>query len=197
MDYLIDSFSEKNEAFQNILRLSENESYLDLGAYRGDTIQEFIRSTNGKYSSIIALEPDVKTFKKLKLYAQGSENIRLFNMGIWDEDTSLSFNPSLGRGSSIKSNGTQSLLVTTVDTLYHSQRVSYIKADVEGAEYRAITGARHTLKRDKPKLNIAAYHRSEDIFELPILISSINSEYKIFLRQHPHIPAWDLNLYCI
>lgn len=197
LDYLFNAFSEKDEVFENILKLGDDESYLDLGAYRGDTIQEFLDKTNGKYSSIIALEPDKKTFHKLKQYAGNMPNTRLFNMGIWSEDTDLLFNSSLGRGSSIKSEGTQKLAVTKVDTLYYAQKLTYLKMDVEGSEYEAITGAEKALKRDKPKLNIAAYHRSEDIFKLPVFIHSINPEYKIYLRQHPHIPAWDMNIYCI
>ncbi|HCA56163.1 MAG TPA: FkbM family methyltransferase, partial [Ruminococcaceae bacterium] len=41
----------------------------------------------------------------------------------------------------------------------------------------------------------ALYHRSEDIFKLPLLLKEINPSYRLYLRQHPHIPAWDLNLY--
>ena len=63
--FLTEIFTDKNEIFR-ILDLSGNESYLDLGAYRGDTIQEFLHYTNGSYRHITALEPDKKTFKKLK-----------------------------------------------------------------------------------------------------------------------------------
>ena len=55
---------------------------------------------------------------------------------------------------------------------------------------------KNTLKA-KPKLNFAAYHRTEDIFRLPLLIHALNPTYRIFLRHHPYIPAWDTNLYCI
>lgn len=195
LEYLTGCFSDKEEAFRDILRLDDNESYLDLGAYRGDTIEEFLHYTNGRYSHITALEPDKKTYKKLREYAGGIDNIQLFNMGIWSEDEDLVFNSSLGRGSSISESGTQKLAVTKIDTLYKRRQLTYLKADVEGAEERAIIGGMNTLKRDKPKLNIALYHRSEDIFSLPLLIHSIQPDYKLFIRQHPHIPSWDLNLY--
>ena len=74
---------------------------------------------------------------------------------------------------------------------------TYVKADVEGCEKEMLIGAEKTLKRLKPKLNIAAYHRSCDIFELPLMINELNSAYRIFLRHHRYIPCWDLNLYCI
>lgn len=196
LKYLTDIFTDKEEIFR-ILNLGDHESYLDLGAYRGDTIQEFLHYTNGKYRHITALEPDKKTFRKLKDYAGSMPDTQLWNMGIWDTDCNLFFNASLGRGSSIQTTGTQDLAVTAIDTLYKIQHVSYIKMDVEGAEKQAILGGTHTLRRDKPKLNIALYHRSEDIFTLPLLIHQIQPDYRLYLRQHPHIPAWDLNLYAL
>ena len=196
LKYLTDIFTDKDEAFR-ILDLGGNESYLDLGAYRGDTIEEFLRYTGGHYRHITALEPDKKTFRKLKEYARDISDIQLWNMGIWSSDCDIYFNNSLGRGSSIQENGTQKLPVTNIDTLYQIQKVSYIKIDVEGAEKQALSGGINTLRRDKPKLNIALYHRSEDIFELPLLLHGINPDYRIYIRQHPHIPAWDMNLYAV
>ncbi len=196
MPYLTEVFSDKKEAF-TILKLTDQESYLDLGAYRGDTIEEFLHCTGGHYRHITALEPDRKTFRKLKDYAGTFPDTQLWNMGIWGSDCNLSFRNSLGRGSSVQNAGGQCLAVTKIDTLYQIQQVSYIKMDVEGAEKQALSGGIHTLQRDKPKLNLALYHRSEDIFELPLLLHKIQPAYKIYLRQHPHIPAWDLNLYAI
>lgn len=197
LEYLTSVFTDKEEVFDNILQLGQNESYLDLGAYRGDTIQEFLRHTGTQYRHITALEPDKKTYKKLKEYAGQMNNIQLFNMGIWDSDCDLHFNAESGRGSSVLESGTQALAVTKIDTLYRKRTLSYLKIDVEGAEKQTLSGGIQTLQRDKPKINVAVYHRSEDIFELPLLLHSINPNYKLFLRQHPHIPAWDLNLYAI
>lgn len=196
INYLTEIFTDKDEIFK-ILDLSENESYLDLGAYRGDTIQEFLHYTNGHYRHITALEPDNKTYKKLKDYAGNFPNTQLWNMGIWDCDGYVNFENATGRGSSVKTSGSQRLAVTKIDTLFKRHSVSYIKTDVEGAEMQALKGGIETLMRDKPKLNLALYHRSEDIFTLPLLVHEITPHYQLYLRQHPHIPAWDLNLYGI
>ena len=197
LERLTSCFTPKEEAFENILRLGEDESYLDLGAYRGDTIESFLMHTGGKYRHITALEPDRKTYLKLKQYAGDYPDVQLFNMGIWDSDTDLYFESSLGRGSSVAETGRQSLSVTCIDTLYRKRPVTFIKADVEGAEERAINGGRLVLQRDRPKLDIALYHRTQDIFALPLLIHSIVPDYSLFMRQHPHIPAWDLDLYAL
>lgn len=202
-------FSDKNEAFENILRPGENESYLDLGAYRGDTIEEFLHYSGGNYSQITALEPDSRTYRKLCEYAGSFPRVQLFNMGIWSQDDDLIFNSALGRGSSVneyaaapegaahRRNTSAKLAVTCIDTLYKRRKLSYLKMDVEGAEERAILGGAQVIARDKPKLNIALYHRSEDIFKLPLMIHTIQPDYRLFIRQHPHIPDWDLNLYGI
>ena len=118
-------------------------------------------------------------------------------MGIWNEDTDLCFEASKGRGSSVKASGGNKLAVTTIDTLFRRRKVTYIKTDVEGAEEKALLGGREVIARDKPKMNLALYHRSEDIFSLPLLLKKLNPDYRLYIRQHPHIPAWDLNLYAV
>ena len=53
------------EADMKLLGLSDREHYLDLGAYNGDTIREFLKLTEGKYASIDAFEPDAHNYRKL------------------------------------------------------------------------------------------------------------------------------------
>ncbi len=195
LTYLKSAYSCKDEVFEDILKLSDNENYLDLGAYRGDTIDELLHYTGGKYGQITALEPDRKTFAKLKSHVKDMDNVRLYRMGIWSDDMDIPFDSSLGRGSNIKNSGREMLSVTKIDTLYSRRRLTYLKMDVEGSERQALLGGANVLRRDRPKFNIAVYHRSEDIFSIPLLIHDLVPEYKIHLRQHPYIPAWDLNIY--
>lgn len=189
--------SDKDEAFKNILSLNQNEDYLDLGAYKGDTIEEFLHYCNGSYNSITALEPDVKTYKKLCGYAGSFKNTLLLQNGVYSENTTLGFSCSKGRGSAVSGKKTTDVTVITVDSISKTRPITYLKADVEGLEREMLIGAKETLKNQKPKLNIAAYHKNSDIFTLPILINEINPDYKIYLRHHPYIPAWDTNLYCV
>ena len=105
-----------------------------------------------------------------------------------------------------KGGGRQSVLSTTNGVEINTLSVdsirdkygdfTYIKADIEGMEHKMLTGAENTLKT-KPKLNIAAYHTNSDFFTLINAIHSINPDYKIYLRKHPYIPCWDLNIYCV
>lgn len=186
----------KNEAFENAIRLESKENYLDLGAYRGDTVEEFLQYCGGKYESITALEPDRRTYKKLCDYLENIPNSTAYQKAIYREIKTLTFSSNAGRQSAISSKG-EEIEAITVDELFKDKAVTYIKMDVEGAEIDAIEGAKETLKKQKPKLNIALYHRSGDIFEIPLKIAKINPNYKFFIRRHPYIPCWDMNLYCI
>ena len=67
--------------------------------------------------------------------------------------------------------------------------------DIEGAESKALDGASETIKKYHPKLYVCAYHRNEDFFELVKKIHSLNADYRIYMRHHPYIPAWETNLY--
>lgn len=186
----------KDEAFKKILKLGQNELYVDLGAYNGDTIDEFLRYSGGSYRKIVAFEPNGKNFKKLSEHCLDMKNTELWQLGAYSHNTILTFNNKAGRNSAIADSGVQTR-VAAVDTILCGAAATYIKADVEGADFETLTGAKNTLKKFKPKLNFSAYHRFEDIFRLPLLIKKLNPEYKIYLRHHPYIPAWDTNLYCV
>ncbi len=196
LDTLKKITTDKCEAFENIIKLGDSESYLDLGAYRGDTVEEFLRYCAGKYSGITALEPDRRTFKKLEAYLENIGNSTAYQFAVYRENKTLIFSNKAGRQSTISDKGVETQAVC-VDSLYADKTVTYIKMDVEGAEKEAIQGAEITLKNQKPKLNIALYHRSNDIFSIPLQIAEINPEYKFYLRRHPYIPCWDMNLYCV
>ncbi len=196
MELLDEITTAKDEAFNNILKLGQNELYLDLGAYNGDTIDEFLHYSGGSYRKIVALEPNGKNYKKLSEHCLGMKNTELWQLGAYSHNTILTFNNKAGRNSAISDSGVQTH-VAAVDTILCGAAATYIKADVEGADFETLIGAKNTLKNFKPKLNFSAYHRFEDIFRLPLLIKKLNPEYKIYLRHHPYIPAWDTNLYCV
>ena len=194
-EYLFACRSEKDEVYRNILKLSKNESIVDLGAYDGDTIREFLHFTGGEYRRIFAFEPDEKNFKKLSKKTEGMRALSLFNLGAWNKKETLHFEKKAGR-SSHKSETGVPINFDSVDNVI-TEPVSFIKMDIEGAEKKALDGAKETIKKYKPKLYVCAYHRNEDFFALPEKILSLNPDYNIFLRHHPYIPAWETNFYCV
>lgn len=184
--------SDKDEVFRDILKL-HNESYLDLGAYRGDTVDEFLRYTDG-CRRITAVEPNPKNFKKLTEHLADIDSAVAVHAGIADKAGVMYVTKGSGRMAALNKTAGVEVPVTTVDAL--DCRPTYIKVDVEGMESAVLRGAANTLKA-KPKLNLAAYHRTGDFFNLILQLRDLNPDYKIYLRKHPYIPCWDLNIYAV
>lgn len=195
--YLRASETERCEAWQNILRPGPAEHFADLGAYTGDTIRELLTYTGGSFASITALEPDRRSFRKLSQYAETlSGCIRLTQAGAWACNTELPFAAKAGRQSRLAATGTLTSM-RTLDSLLGGTPCTLLKMDVEGAERQALLGARRTIETYQPTLNIAVYHRSEDFFTLPLLVHTLCPSYRLYLRHHPYVPAWDTNLYAV
>lgn len=193
IEYLLNSFADKDEIYRDILKLNSFENIIDLGAYDGDTIKEFLAFTGGEYSYITALEPDEKNYAKLLKNTEELFDIACLNMGAWDKKDTLIFAGKAGRNSKLSSSG-KSVDVIDVDSL--ELRPTFIKMDIEGAEFKALCGAEKTIKEYKPKLYVCAYHRNEDLFALPLKIWELNPDYKIYFRHSKYIPAWESNFYC-
>lgn len=185
-----------SEAFENIIKLGDNESYVDAGAYNGDTVLDFIEMTKGKYEKIFALEPNVRNFKKLTKSVKGHENIECHNVACWNEDTLLTFADKAGRQSAVSKKGVETV-ARSIDSILGGERASFIKYDVEGAEAEALDGTEKTIKAFSPALQVALYHRNEDIFDLPLKVSEMNPHYKLYMRKAPYIPAWEVNLFAV
>ena len=187
--------SNPREAWENILKPSAEEHYMDLGAYTGDTIMEFIRYA-GAWRRITALEPDSETFARLEKNTAALHDCILYRLGAYSRYARQPFAGGAGRGSHLAEDGVMTEL-DSVDNILCGQSVSLINMDVEGMEAEAIAGMVKTLRRDRPKLLLAAYHRSEDLWRLPLEVLAIQPGYKVYLRHHPCLPAWDVNYYFV
>ncbi len=191
-----------------LLDLQADEVYLDLGAYDGDTVEEFAALVQGSWRQIWALEPDAKNFAKLQARIAGLPKAQALPMAVYQSSGELIFNGQAGRNSAISELGAkakkqyavQGISLDDLQRDYLHCMPTYIKMDVEGAEESALLGGRQLLAqtdRPRPKLAIAAYHRTEDIFKLPLLLKELNPDYHLYLRHHPYIPGWETNIYAI
>ena len=188
--YIFEIETEKIEVY-DILKLNNNETFLDLGAYNGDTVLEFIQNTNG-YKFITAIEPDKRNFKKLTLNTGNLQNIACINSAVSNENGVQLMSANHGRGNSVSQN-TVEVETLSLDSICSELIPTFIKMDVEGNELKAIEGGRAVITTAKPKMHIACYHTSYDLFEIPLKIKELAGDYKIYLRHHSCFPAWDSN----
>lgn len=170
--------------------LSENEVFIDCGAYIGDTIDAFLQHCP-KYKQIVSLEPDADNFDKLVKKHGNNPKITLINAGTYDKDGTVSFAGNGLQGMVIEgqpnpAEGIQ-IQVKKIDSL-QLEKVSFIKMDIEGAELNALKGAADTITKDKPKLAISIYHSNEDMISIAEYINELMPSYKLYVRQHMPLP---------
>jgi FkbM family methyltransferase len=75
-------------------------------------------------------------------------------------------------------------------------RVDFIKMDIEGAEMDAIEGAAKVIKEFKPRLAISAYHKTDDLWEIPIKLKSLNPSYELYFGHHSPV-SWESVFYAV
>ena len=199
IDYLFAAESDKQEVYKNLLDAKSIRAYADLGAYNGDTIRELLLYDKD-LSSVVAFEPDRRSFRKLCEYCQTANSLAIesINAAAWNCDAELSFADEGNRNSGLFAKGKiVNITATSLDKVLDGRAVDYIKYDVEGCERQAIEGSCQTIKLHRPRLLISVYHRSEDIFTLAEQIHAMRPDYSLYLRRYSYIPAWDLNLICI
>ena len=197
LSYLRNYTQHKDEMFKKVLKIHNNEHYVDLGAYTGDTIREVMEY--GGYETVTAFEPDIKNYTKMMNFIEKEDlkNINALNIGVWDKKDVLSFAGKSSRNSSLMQDAENeiNIAVNSVDNVTDGNKVTLIKIDVEGAERQALMGAKNTIKQHKPRLNVGIYHRNEDLFDIVLLVNELCPEYKIYIRHHEYVPSWDTNLY--
>lgn len=175
----------------------EHEIFIDGGCYDGENSCMFAEWAGNAQKTIFAFEPDENNFRKCKSVLERMDNVsyQLIPKGLWSSEAVLDFCASSNEGSRFAAGGGTSIPVTDLDTVIDG-KVTFIKMDIEGAEYEALKGAEKLIRKYKPKLAVSIYHKPEDIWELPKLILSFCSEYTFYLR-HYSLSSEETVLYAV
>ncbi|WP_157735184.1 FkbM family methyltransferase [Desulfovibrio sp. G11] len=181
-----------------------NDVVVDAGAYCGDSLEKFLFSHDAHIQTYYAFEPDDRYFAALLTRCQ-----RLVREWALNEETLVPVKNCLSRynGSGVLRNwnlagGGSALLsadapvwgqsstvdVTTIDTFFAHKEVTFIKADIEGAEYDMLLGAQETICRCKPRLAISLYHNPSDMYRIPLLLKNFAVNYQFAF--HHYSPTW-------
>ena len=194
----------------DVVRLREGEILVDGGAYNGLSAATFAKTCEDKsltYAGIYCFEPGSGNFTVLRQNTSHLHDTHCIQRGLWSCQTTLTFlstkecDPAAFleccSSTDIEACAYRVEIPTTsIDEQFFDQEITFIKMDVEGAETEAIIGAAKTIRRCKPKLAISAYHKHSDIYKLPILIKSLNNDYKFYIR-HFGYTLFDMVLFAI
>jgi FkbM family methyltransferase len=185
---------------EGLIRPLADEVFVDCGAYTGDTIEAFLAARGGQFGKIVAIEPDLANCQALTdrikaSYPAEADRIRVEPLAVGSRRGTLTFD-STGTVRSRVGAGTTTVDVAPMDELLADSPPTYIKFDVEGAEHDAIVGGEVVIRTNMPVLAVSAYHKPEDLWDLPLLVRSIRPDYRMFLRRYSD-ERWEQVLYAV
>jgi FkbM family methyltransferase len=171
---------------EDIYKLTPDETFVDCGAYDGDTLKDFLARTGGAYAKIFAYEPDPANFAALCAYAATTprpERIHAEACCVGARNGVVAFS-ALGNDNSVTGVGEGTMPCIALDEALRDEAPTLIKMDIEGYELEALEGLRTTIARHRPKLAISAYHIQDHLWKIPLLIRSLYPGYRLHLRAH-------------
>lgn len=167
-----------------ILQYTGEESFVDIGAFTGDTIREFLELTGGKYRKITGIEPDEKNYKVLKtnINAWKLKNISAENVAVGEEDGVTYFMTDMSESCRRDEAGGREIRLRCLDTMEEIQDVSFLKISTNGCDLQVLRGARNLILRNRPK--ISTYASGALLWEIPKYLHSLIPKYKIYCRHY-------------
>ncbi|KAF2518983.1 FkbM family methyltransferase [Flavobacterium salilacus subsp. salilacus] len=139
-----------------------------------------------KCSHIYMVEPGEKFYKSLqKTFIPYKDKVTIFNVAVGNEDTEIMFSDDSLTGKIVEGNeaNAQKIDLRKIDTLLsNNEKITYLKADIEGFEEEMLKGAELTIKRNKPKIAITTYHDQNDPKEIIRIIKGFVPEYNYYVK---------------
>jgi FkbM family methyltransferase len=138
-------------------------TFIDVGANIG-VISIFASLKAGACGKILSIEASPTNYEYLKqnICMNSCENATAINMGVWNESAQMDFHYvsevagcSFFSTTGVSVGEIQSVTCNTLDNILSKnkiEKINVIKIDVEGAELKALIGAKNTIQEFKPKI---------------------------------------------
>ena len=185
----------------DIVRLSEDEVFVDGGAFDGDTLADFVGRVGERFAHYHAFEPDAANRVRLMGRLEGlpaavREKITIHPLALHAESATLSFTDQGGPTSHVGTGGNTSVRGERLDAILAVQRLSFLKLDVEGAERAALAGAKASITQHRPQVAACVYHEPNDLWEIPQRLAALLPNSRFYLRQHG-FDGWETVVYVV
>ena len=152
--------------FSPQVQIRRGDVVFDLGGNLGTSALLFARLARPR-GRVISFEPAFADLLERNLRENGASSVTVVPMAVGDRCGEADFAVTAeGVDSRIDPGGRggrrQSVPLITLDEFCRNRgidRVDFIKMDIEGAEEPALRGGEHTIRRHRPRLSMASYHR--------------------------------------
>ena len=182
--------------------------YIDAGSYNADFITTLSNKIPINNSMFYIFEPNKIFYENINRTLDKNINYQTFNIALCDKKSTMEFMQIPSSTShiidkkynayknTVAENNISIIETNKLDNIVTDNIVKGIKMDVEGSEYSLIKGATKTIKKDRPIMLIAIYHKWDDLFKIQNYISNLNLDYSFYIR-HYSLSVAKTILYCI
>lgn len=177
-----------------------DEVFVDCGAFTGENSQQFINHCSGIFQKLYTFEGNPAAMAAMRRRLARERELWLFRedqivceqkfVGAVD-GVKIPFHISEGNPANSftgEAEGhTEWVESVTLDRYFSEQgedRITFLKADIEGAEWDMLHGAEGLIRRSRPKMAVSVYHSIFDLYRIPLLLRQWVPEYRFAVRHH-------------
>ncbi len=192
--YVADISHEDIDEFHNdVYRPIPNETFLDIGAYQGGSINRFLRAASvDSIHKVIGLEPEENNFKTLcrNLNYIAEEKRQLIKIGCFDRKTRLGFNNKEDKCCRLDDASDTFIDVDTVDHICIDEEcITTMYIGISAAVLQILKGAENTIISKRPQMIINLGTLKEEVYAIPLYIKSVAPDYKLYFRLQSAMPS--------
>ena len=168
---------------------NKDDVLVDVGAYIGDSITQYVQMYGSGYKKIYAYEVSPESCKAMRANVErmGLHDVVIRNKGAGSQHGELFLSRSASDASanqlSAEETAGQRIEVVPLDEDL-PEKITFLKMDIEGAEWDTLLGCERIISQDHPKLAICVYHGYNDLWRIPALIDSMYPDYEFYLRHY-------------
>jgi FkbM family methyltransferase len=185
----------------DLIKLRPDETFVDCGAFDGDSIRAFLLRAGTNFREAIAVEADPGNCERFRTWAAGQApelrgRLHAVQAAAGSRRGRVRFEATGTFASSVQEAGGIEVDLVPLDEILADRTPTFVKMDIEGAEPDALLGARQTLERHVPVLAICLYHAQDHLWSIPLWLQSLGLPYRFFLRRYSDA-GWEQICYAI
>lgn len=175
--------------FELFKYIPKEGAFVDAGSFDGADSVRFCQMMDS--NDVYVFEPDPTNYVICKetLLSYEVDERNFFQVGLSNEAGIATFTAEGTETSHItdqapvNDNNMFSIRTVRLDDVI-SRKVSMIKMDIEGSEYKALCGSKKVISKDAPFCAISVYHRRGDLLAIMSLLRELVPDYRFAIRHY-------------
>lgn len=190
----------ESEYFDRSIVTGPVRTFVDGGAYDGDTLSRFIDWTGGDFDAAIGIEADAANVAKLNanvssMTATVAARVRVASVALAGKSGFVHFDALGTAASAVSQSGTRVEAMRLAEVV-GDLRPDYVKLDIEGAEVDVLTDSREALARWNCAVAACSYHLPDHLWKVPALLAEALPHARLSMRSYGS-ECYDLVTYAV